>query len=162
MRFIGIGSHASESYYRSYIYMYIYIYIYIYTADTSGVNRLASEICHNRLFRKKLAQNLQHMISTEVSSLATHNTRTVTLRFSEYDHDRVLIRSTAFHWVVEAGFAQHCDLDFEDPHRDIRGLAISVVSRPVRCCPKLWGLPSSCEHLSSSCTQPGGQYLRPY
>jgi predicted alpha/beta-fold hydrolase len=51
----------------------MYIYIYIYTADTSGVNRLASQICHNRLFHKKLQQNLLHMISTEVSSLATHN-----------------------------------------------------------------------------------------
>jgi hypothetical protein len=57
-----IGSYTSESYCRS------------YTVATSGVNRLASQICHNRLFRKKLQQNLLHMISTEVSSLATHNT----------------------------------------------------------------------------------------
>jgi hypothetical protein len=48
--------------------------IYIDTADTSGVNRRASQICHNRLIRMKLQQNLLHMISTEVSSLATHNT----------------------------------------------------------------------------------------
>jgi hypothetical protein len=61
-RFIGIESHASESYYHS------------YTVATSGVNRLASQICHNRLFRKKLQQNIVRMISTEVSSLATHNT----------------------------------------------------------------------------------------
>jgi hypothetical protein len=47
--------------------------MYIYTADTFDVNRLASQICHNRLFRKKLQQNLLQMISTEVSSLATHN-----------------------------------------------------------------------------------------
>jgi hypothetical protein len=40
-------THASESYYRSYIYTCLYIYIYTYTADTSGVNRLASQICHN-------------------------------------------------------------------------------------------------------------------
>jgi hypothetical protein len=33
-RFIGIESHASESYYHS------------YTVATSGVNRLASQICH--------------------------------------------------------------------------------------------------------------------
>jgi hypothetical protein len=61
-RFIGIESHASESYYHS------------YTAATSGVNRLASQICHNRLFRKKLQQNILPMISTEVSSLAAHIT----------------------------------------------------------------------------------------
>jgi hypothetical protein len=41
-RFIGIESHASESYYHS------------YTVATSGVHRLANQICHNRLFRKKL------------------------------------------------------------------------------------------------------------
>jgi hypothetical protein len=51
------------------------MYIYIHTADTSGVNRLASQICHNRLFHKKLQQNLLHMISTEASSLAAHNMR---------------------------------------------------------------------------------------
>jgi hypothetical protein len=56
-----IGTYTSESYYRS------------YTVATSGVNRLAGQICHNRLFRKKLQQNLLHMISTEVSSSATHN-----------------------------------------------------------------------------------------
>jgi hypothetical protein len=61
-RFIGIESHASESYHHS------------YTVATSGVNRLASQICHNRLFRKKLQQNILPMISTEVSSLATHDT----------------------------------------------------------------------------------------
>jgi hypothetical protein len=60
-RFIGIESHASESYYHS------------YTVATSGVNRLASQICHNRLFRKKLQQNILPMISTEISSLAAHN-----------------------------------------------------------------------------------------
>jgi hypothetical protein len=53
---------------------YICIYINLYTVDTSGVNRLASKICHNRLFRKNLQHNLLRMISTEVSSLATHNT----------------------------------------------------------------------------------------
>jgi hypothetical protein len=73
-RFIEIGSPASESYYRSYIYMYIHIYIYIYAVDTSGVNRLASQICHNRFFRKKLQHNLLPMISTEIPFLATHNT----------------------------------------------------------------------------------------
>jgi hypothetical protein len=61
-RFIGIESHASESYYHS------------YTVATSGVNRFASQICHNRLFREKLQQNILCMISTEVSSLAAHNT----------------------------------------------------------------------------------------
>jgi hypothetical protein len=45
----------------------------MYTVDISGVNRLSSQICHNRLFRKKVQQNLLHMISTEASSLATHN-----------------------------------------------------------------------------------------
>jgi hypothetical protein len=61
-RFIGIESHASESYYHS------------YTVATSDVHRLASQICHNRLFRKKLQQNILRMVSTEVSSLAAHNT----------------------------------------------------------------------------------------
>jgi hypothetical protein len=60
-RFIGIESHASESYYHSYI-------------ATSGVHRIASQICHNRLFRKKLQQNILRMVSTEVLSLAAHNT----------------------------------------------------------------------------------------
>jgi hypothetical protein len=64
-RFIGIGSHASESYYHS------------YTVATSGVNRLARQICHNRLFRKKLQQNILLMMPTKVSSLAAHNTRAV-------------------------------------------------------------------------------------
>jgi hypothetical protein len=41
---------------------------------TSGVHRLASQICHNQLFRKKLQQNIQPMNSTKVSSLAAHNT----------------------------------------------------------------------------------------
>jgi hypothetical protein len=58
---MGIESHASESYYHS------------FTVATSGVNRLASQICHNRLFRKKLQQNILRMISIEVSSLAAHN-----------------------------------------------------------------------------------------
>jgi hypothetical protein len=40
---------------------------------TSGVHRLASQICHNRLFRKKLQKNILPMNSTEVSSLAAHN-----------------------------------------------------------------------------------------
>jgi hypothetical protein len=53
---------------------YVWIYINIYTVDTCGVNRLASQICHIRLFRKKLQHNLLRMTSTEVSSLATHNT----------------------------------------------------------------------------------------
>jgi hypothetical protein len=60
-RFIGIWSHASESCYHS------------YTVATSGVNRIPSQICHNRLFRRKLQHNFLHMISTEVSSSATHN-----------------------------------------------------------------------------------------
>jgi hypothetical protein len=62
-RFIGIESHASESYYHS------------YTVATSSVHRLASQICHYQLFRKKLQQNILRMMSTEVSSLAAHNTR---------------------------------------------------------------------------------------
>jgi hypothetical protein len=49
-------------------------HVCIYTVDTSGVNRLASQICHNRLFRKKLQHNLLRIISTEVSFLATHIT----------------------------------------------------------------------------------------
>jgi hypothetical protein len=53
------------------------MYIYLYTADTSGVNRLASQIYHNRRFHKKLQQNLLYMMLTEVSSLATHNTGVV-------------------------------------------------------------------------------------
>jgi hypothetical protein len=61
-RFIGIESHASDSYYHS------------YTVATSVANRLASQICHNRLFRKKLQQNILPMISTEVSSFAAPNT----------------------------------------------------------------------------------------
>jgi hypothetical protein len=44
-----------------------------HTQSTSGVPRLASQICHNRLFRKKSQHNLLPMISTEVSSLAAHN-----------------------------------------------------------------------------------------
>jgi hypothetical protein len=60
-RFIGIGSHASESCYLS------------YTVATSGVNRLANQIYHNRLFRKKLRHNFLLMISTEILSLASHN-----------------------------------------------------------------------------------------
>jgi hypothetical protein len=60
-RFIGIESHASESYYHS------------YTVATSGANRLASQIYHNRLVRKTLQENILPMISTEVSSLAAHN-----------------------------------------------------------------------------------------
>jgi hypothetical protein len=43
--------------------IYMYIYIYTHTVATSGVNRLASQIYHNRLFRKKLQQNLLHMCS---------------------------------------------------------------------------------------------------
>jgi hypothetical protein len=39
------------------------------TVATSGVNRLASQICHNQLFRKKLQQNILPIISTKVSSL---------------------------------------------------------------------------------------------
>jgi hypothetical protein len=61
-RFIGIESHASESYYHS------------FTVATSGVHRLARQICHNQVFRKKLQQNILLMILTEVSSLAAHNT----------------------------------------------------------------------------------------
>jgi hypothetical protein len=67
-RFLGIESHASESYYHS------------YTVATSGVNRFASQVCHNRHFRKKLQQNILPMISTEVSSFAAHNT--LRLQFS--------------------------------------------------------------------------------
>jgi hypothetical protein len=59
---------------HTYICIYICIYINIYTVDTSGVNRLVSQISHNRLFCKKLQHNLLRMILTEVSSLATHNT----------------------------------------------------------------------------------------
>jgi hypothetical protein len=67
-RFIGVGSNASESHYRSYI-------IYIYTPSPHLASTvLATQIYHNRLFRKKVQQNVLHMISTEVSSLATHNT----------------------------------------------------------------------------------------
>jgi hypothetical protein len=62
-RVIGIGSNAFESFYRS------------YAVATYDVNLLASQICHNRLFRKILQQNLLQMISTELSSSATHNTR---------------------------------------------------------------------------------------
>jgi hypothetical protein len=39
-----IGSYTPESYYRSYI------------VATSGVNRLASQICFNRLIRKKFVR----------------------------------------------------------------------------------------------------------
>jgi hypothetical protein len=60
-RFNAIESHASESHYHSYI------------VATSSVHRLASQISPNRLFRKKLQQNILRMISTEVSSLAAHN-----------------------------------------------------------------------------------------
>jgi hypothetical protein len=60
-RSTGIDFDTSESYYRS------------YNVATSCVNRCANWICHNRLSRKKLQENLLHMISTEVSSLATHN-----------------------------------------------------------------------------------------
>jgi hypothetical protein len=80
-RFIGIESHASESYYHS------------YTVATPGVNRLASQICHNRLFRKKLQQNILPMISTEVSSLAAHKnsqrnriSRNASMRLHELRH----------------------------------------------------------------------------
>jgi hypothetical protein len=62
-RFLGIESHASESCYHS------------YTVATSGVTRLASQICRNRLFRKKLQTNILPMNSTEVSSLAAHYSR---------------------------------------------------------------------------------------
>jgi hypothetical protein len=61
-RSIGIGFHTFESYYRS------------YKVYTSCVNRCDSWICHIRLSRKKLHENPLCMISTEVSSLATHNT----------------------------------------------------------------------------------------
>jgi hypothetical protein len=74
-RFIGIESDASESYYHS------------YTVATSGVNRLASQICHNRLFRKKLQQNILPMISTEVSSLAEHNKRYAAYAVCACRHD---------------------------------------------------------------------------
>jgi hypothetical protein len=60
-RFLGIKSHASESYNHS------------CTVATSGVNRLASQICHNRLFRKKLQQNILRLVSTEVLYLAAHD-----------------------------------------------------------------------------------------
>jgi hypothetical protein len=61
-RSTGIGSYTSESYYRS------------YKAATSCLNRGASWICHILLSRKKLQENLLHMISTAFSSLTTHNT----------------------------------------------------------------------------------------
>jgi hypothetical protein len=50
-----------------------------YTVATSGVNRLASQICQNRLFHKKLQQNILPMISTEVSSLAAHNMKEISM-----------------------------------------------------------------------------------
>jgi hypothetical protein len=61
-RSTGIESHTSESYYRS------------YEVAAPCINRCASWICHNRLSRQKLHENLLRMISTEFSSLATHNT----------------------------------------------------------------------------------------
>jgi transposase InsO family protein len=51
----------------------------LYTVATSGVNRLASQICHNRLFRKKLQRNILPMILTEVSSLAAHKNCVATI-----------------------------------------------------------------------------------
>jgi hypothetical protein len=54
-----------------------FIHTYIYSQPThlaSIVNCLASQICHNRLIHKNLQQNLLHMISIKVSSLATHST----------------------------------------------------------------------------------------
>jgi hypothetical protein len=73
-RFIGIEFHASESYYHS------------YTVATSGVNRLASQICHNRLFRKKLQQNILPMTSIEVLSLAAHNSSLPSLFYTMTSH----------------------------------------------------------------------------
>jgi hypothetical protein len=61
-RSTGIGSHTSESFYSS------------YKVATSCVNRCASWICHILLARKKLQENLLHMIAKQFSSLATHNT----------------------------------------------------------------------------------------
>jgi hypothetical protein len=58
----GIGYHASESYYRA------------YKGATTCVNRCASWICHIGRTRKTLEENLLHIISTEFSSSATHNT----------------------------------------------------------------------------------------
>jgi hypothetical protein len=51
----------------------LWILLSLIHSHPSGVNRLASQICHIRIFRKKLQQNFLHMISTEVSSLTTHN-----------------------------------------------------------------------------------------
>jgi hypothetical protein len=60
-RSTGIRSYTSESQYLS------------YKVAISRVNRCAGWIYHIQLSRKKLQENLVHMISTELSSLATHN-----------------------------------------------------------------------------------------
>jgi hypothetical protein len=89
-----IGSYASEFYYRS------------YTVATSGVNRPASQICHNRLFCKKLQQNVLHMISTEVSSLATHNTHDRKTA-NRKQNDKTQIRSPNFQMGDNVFVAEH-------------------------------------------------------
>jgi hypothetical protein len=61
-------------------------YYHSYTVATSGVHRLASQIFHNRLFRKKLQQNILRMVSTEVSSLAAHNIRRVQMELKARHH----------------------------------------------------------------------------
>jgi hypothetical protein len=77
-----------------------HICIYIYAVDTSGVNLLASQICHNRLFHKKLQQSRLHMISTEVSSFATHNagrsTKFLLMLFARNEQ----IMSTTLAWTI--------------------------------------------------------------
>jgi hypothetical protein len=71
----GVPSESGLSPLNSTIdHTYICIYINLYTVDTSGVNHLTSQICHNRLFRKKFQHNLLRMTSTEISYLARHNT----------------------------------------------------------------------------------------
>jgi hypothetical protein len=83
--FIGIESHPSESNYHS------------YTVATSGVTRLASQICHNRLFRKKLQQNILRIVSTEVSSLAAHNnTHKSNYSYRRYNDFELLFRATEY------------------------------------------------------------------
>jgi hypothetical protein len=65
-RFTGIESHASESYYHS------------YKVATFGVHCLASQIYHNRLFRKKLQQKILN--SAHVLCAAKDETSVDTMR----------------------------------------------------------------------------------
>jgi hypothetical protein len=88
-----IGSYTFESYYRS------------YTVATSGINRLAGQIYDNRLSRKKLQQNLLHMISTEVSSSATHNTALVVQGYDVGSDPVVGVGQTAEKYAVRICYA---------------------------------------------------------